>query len=323
LDWIQLNRFAQIDGAATANFRDVYLSIDRLMCHHASLRADRVLMLTKNYLTLPFYVPRICRLWSNWPEYLFNYMSRQRKPAEYRTRDGLRLVDSTGGMEGTMAVVFVRREYGELDGFTTIVDIGANIGTFAVHAALSNREAKVYCYEPEQNNFDCLVNNIEINGLGERVVPFCRAVASHQGPRDLAVGDSLSNSLVIVPDGATRQTVVCTTVRSILENLGAIDLLKMNCEGGEYEILESCTGREFDRISNIRLEYHNMNAPNRNGRALARFLEERGYRIERFTRYRRTSGFIWAARTVAAAKADLPYDGRSRIADAELYASVG
>jgi FkbM family methyltransferase len=281
-------------------------------------------MLTKNLLTLPFYVPRIYRLWINWPEYLFNYMSRQHKPAEYRTRDGLRLVDSTGGMEGTMAVVFVRREYGDLDGFTTIVDIGANIGTFAVHAALRNPDAKVYCYEPEQKNFDCLVNNIEINGLGTRVFPFRRAVASQIGPRDLAVGDSLSNSLVIVPDGATRQTVVCTTLRNILETrkLGVIDLLKMNCEGGEYEILESCTDREFERISNIRLEYHNMNAPNRNGRALSRFLEERGYRIERFTRYRNTSGFIWATRIVSASKADLAYDG-SRVADAELYASVG
>jgi FkbM family methyltransferase len=282
-------------------------------------------MLTKNHLTLPFYVPRIFRLWKNWPEYLFNYICRHKTPAEYRMRDGLRLIDKTGGMEGTLAVVFVRREYGEVDRFRTIVDIGANIGTFAIHAALSNPQARVYCYEPEKKNFDCLRNNIEVNRLGDRVFLFQRAVASYNGPRELAVGDSLSNSFVIVPPGATRQPVICTTLRSIIEsrNLGVVDLLKMNCEGGEYEILESCSNADFDRILNIRLEYHNMGAPNRNGRALSRFLEDRGYKIERFTRYRKTSGFIWAARDLSTSKAaDLAEEMRSRVANADIYATT-
>jgi FkbM family methyltransferase len=254
-------------------------------------------MLTQNYFTFPFYIPRICRLWSNWPEYLFNYLSRRETPTEYRMRDGLRLIDRRGGMQGTIAVVFIRQEYGALDRFGTIVDIGANMGTFAIHAAVCNPHATVYCYEPEKRNFGCLKNNIDINGLGGRVFVFERAVAAHNGLRDLAVGDSLSNSFFIIPEGATHQTVVCTTLRSILEsrNLAVIDLLKLNCEGGEYEILESCSDSDFDRIRNIRLEYHNLSA-HKNGRSLSRFLEVRGYRIERFTRYRNTSGFIWAAR---------------------------
>jgi FkbM family methyltransferase len=255
-------------------------------------------MLTQNHFTFPFYIPRICRLWSNWPQYLFNYLSRGNMPAEYRMRDGLRLVDGRGGMHGTIAVVFIRREYGTLDRFETIVDIGANMGTFAIHAALCNPDARVYCYEPETTNFGFLKNNIDINGLGGRIFLFERAVASHDGLRDLAVGDSLSSSFFIIPAGATRQTVTCTTLRDILKtpSLRVIDLLKLNCEGGEYEILESCSDNEFARINNIRLEYHNMGAPDRNGRSLSRFLEVRGYRIERFTRYRKTSGFIWATR---------------------------
>jgi len=254
-------------------------------------------MLTQNYFTFPFYIPRICRLWSNWAEYLFNYISRRETPAEYRMRDGLRLVDGRGGMQGTIAVVFIRQEYGALDRFGTIVDIGANMGTFAIHAAFCNPHAKVYCYEPERKNFGWLKNNIDINGLDGRVFVFERAVTSRNGFRKLAVGDSLSNSFFIIPAGATHQTVVCTTLRTILEsrNLAVVDLLKLNCEGGEYEILESCSDSDFARITNIRLEYHNMSA-HKNGRSLSRFLEGRGYRIERFTRYRNTSGFIWAAR---------------------------
>ena len=78
--------------------------------------------------------------------------------------------------------------------------------------------------------------------------------------------------------------------------LETIDLLKINCEGSEYEILETCTDAEFERIASIRLEYHNMDYPNKNGDSLARFLEARGYKIQRFSQYRGSSGFIWADR---------------------------
>src|SRR5262245_29887747 len=91
-------------------------------------------LITQNCLTFPLYVPRICRLWTNWPEYMIDYLLRRhprlRKagPAIYRMRTGVRLVDTTGTLAGTMAVVFVREEYGRLDQFKTILDIGANIG---------------------------------------------------------------------------------------------------------------------------------------------------------------------------------------------------
>jgi hypothetical protein len=82
-------------------------------------------MIIQNYVTFPFYVPRIYSLWSNWPEYLFNYALRRHKPAEYRTRKGFRLIDGRGTLAGTLAEVFVRREYGSLERFRTIVDVGA------------------------------------------------------------------------------------------------------------------------------------------------------------------------------------------------------
>jgi len=257
-------------------------------------------MLSKNHFTLPFYIPRICSLWSNWPEYLFNYVSGASKPAEYRMRSGVRLIDDMGALPGTMAVVFVRQEYGQLERFRTIVDVGAHMGMFAVHAAQSCPEARVYCYEPDERNFALLTRNISVNGLEGRVTAYPHAVASSLDPRDLAIGESLANSFHIIPDGAVSRTVNCTTIKEIFatHQLETIDLLKMNCEGSEYEILENCSDDEFRRIANIRLEYHNLTAPRKSGESLSRFLEAQGYRIERFTRYLNTSGFIWAARGV-------------------------
>jgi FkbM family methyltransferase len=262
-------------------------------------------LITTNYFTFPFYIPRICRLLSNWPRYLLNYLFRRNNPAEYRMRDGIRMVDGSGTLTGTLAVVFVRREYGDLAKFQTIVDIGAHLGSFAVYAARSCPNARIYCYEPEQRNLGLLKRNIEINGLDGRVSVFQCAVASKSGTRDLAVGGSLVHSFHIPPANANWETVDCTTLKDIFVNQGleAIDLLKINCEGAEYEILESCSQADFKRIANIRLEYHNLDAVNQNGDSLAYFLQSRGYRIERFSSYREESGFIWATRANANAAA--------------------
>ena len=264
-------------------------------------------MITRNYLTLPLYVPRIYRLWINWPEYLFDYLLRRHprfrktKPAIYRMRAGGRLVDNSGTLAGTMAVVFVREEYGRPDQFKTILDVGANIGCFAVYAAQRCPGARIICYEPEPRNFDSLVRNLRINELADRVSAFPYAVASGDRQRELAVTqESLRNSFHIVPRDARRETVNCTTLSEILEiqKLDAVDLLKMNCEGAEHEILEGCASADLKRITNIRLEYHNLRNPKRTGETMAKFLQGQGYRIERFTRYRDISGFIWAAKSM-------------------------
>ena len=96
-------------------------------------------LISKNYFTVPFYIPRVCRLCSNWHEYLRNYLLRKKTPANYRLRNGVRLIDDTGTLTGTVAVGFVRREYGTMSGFRTIVDIGAHVGIFAIYAAQSCR----------------------------------------------------------------------------------------------------------------------------------------------------------------------------------------
>jgi colanic acid/amylovoran biosynthesis glycosyltransferase len=262
------------------------------------------MMITQNYFTLPFYIPRICRLWSNWPEYLVNYVLRRYRPAEYHLRSGLRVIDATGGLPGTLAEVFVRRRYGALDGFTTIVDVGANVGSFALYAAQSCPDARIFCYEPEQQNFSLLKQNIQITGLEGRVAAFQCAVGSTGGRRGLAVGVSQTNAFDDLRASTSRQLVDCLTLRDILaeHHLETVDLLKLNCEGAEYEILKSCSKSDFDRIANIRLEYHNLDG-SRNGESLSQLLEDHGYRIERFTTRLGTSGFICAARVKPAAAA--------------------
>jgi FkbM family methyltransferase len=257
----------------------------------------------RNLVTFPFFIPRICWLFNNWPQYLANYALRRRKTAEYLLRDGYRLMDSTGTLAGTIAVVFIRREYGKLQKCKTIVDIGANMGSFAIYAARSCPDARIFCYEPHPRNFEFLTQNILVNALGQRITAFQCAVAATSDQRTFGLGQSPTHSFLGAETG-DFETVRCTTLTEILSSrcLGGIDFLKINCEGAEYEILESCGPNDLKRVANIRLEYHNLDGATKNGRYISQFLEGQGYKIERFTRYIEKSGlfeesgFIWASR---------------------------
>jgi FkbM family methyltransferase len=255
-------------------------------------------MISQHFFTFPFYLPRLVRTIENWPAYVFNYLTRRKVPASYRLRNGFRLEDGTGTLAGTIAVVFVRQEYGPLHDFKTIVDIGANMGSFTINAARLCPRARIFSYEPVEQNFGFLSRNVAINALEDRVTLVQAAVAARVGEMEISLDESPLHSLVIGEKGANRQSVRCTTLEEILShhNLESVDLLKVNCEGAEYEIFETCPDEILRRIANIRLEYHNLAIGNRNGDALADLLRKRGYQIERFTRYKNVSGFIWASR---------------------------
>ena len=254
-------------------------------------------MISQNCFTFPFQLPQVISQIRNWPLYLLNYLLRRNRLAEYKLRNGFRLIDGRGTLAGTIAVIFIRREYGRMQDYRTIVDIGANMGGFAVYAALSCPNAKIYCFEPEERNFGVLMQNIAINSLQERVRAFQCAVASSNENRAMAIGPSPMNSLVTKDACERRQMVRCTTLREIFkqQELETVDFLKMNCEGAEYEILEGCTRSDFERMPRIRLEYHNLDTANQNGEWLAKYLMSQGYQIEHFTSPRDDSGFIWAA----------------------------
>lgn len=253
-------------------------------------------MISRNYLTFPLYAPYIIRLFRNWPLYLLNYLSRRKSPAEYWLRNGFCLIDATGTLAGTIAVVFIRKEYGIPVGMKTIVDVGANMGAFALYSAWHSPNARIYCYEPESQNFAYLKQNMIRNSLQNRVRLFRNAVASQSGSRRIFVRESAIHSLVSNGMDERYETVDCTTLGDICETHGLhkIDLLKVNCEGTEYEIFENCSDKYFERITNIRLEYHDIGNRAKNGSYLVNFLINKGFGIQRFSTYPDGSGFIWA-----------------------------
>jgi FkbM family methyltransferase len=65
-----------------------------------------------------------------------------------------------------------------------LVDIGANVGMYTVWAA-KTRQARVFAFEPEAQNYALLNRNLVLNGLGDRVKAYCLGLSDQAGYSEL------------------------------------------------------------------------------------------------------------------------------------------
>lgn len=67
-----------------------------------------------------------------------------------------------------------------------VIDVGANIGyTATLFAQAADRQARVYAFEPDPDNFDLLTKVVDSRGFRDRVFPICAAVGEREGKVEL------------------------------------------------------------------------------------------------------------------------------------------
>ena len=244
------------------------------------------------------YIPSIILTLKNWPTYFLYYFGIKKGGGVFVFRNGAIIKDKEGTASGTIAVVFIRKHYGCIVGKSTIVEIGANVGIFAIYAATTNSNVKLYSYEPIKDNYEVLVENIAYNGFKNKIIPFNLGVASNSEKRDFYLKSSPEHSLY-KPDGSDwRVSIDCVSLNDILSSnrLSKVDLLKINAEGAEYEILYSTPKECFDKIDEIRLEYHEQRGDKNNLNQLRLFLEGLGYVTSHLYKHSVGEGFLWVRR---------------------------
>ena len=183
----------------------------------------------------------------------------------------------------------------QLEPSWTVVDLGAAIGEFAIFAA-ANSVARVLAFEPLPGSFSLLRENLALNQI-ENVEVFELAVSDVAGAARL---DTSGEPLRMGTRSDTAQYVEvrAITLAEVLELAGGeIDLLKIDCEGAEYEILMSSSGAVLDSIHRIVLEYHDHRADVRHG-DLVRYLSAAGFSVEVFPNVAHPTeiGYLRAAR---------------------------
>lgn len=130
---------------------------------------------------------------------------------------------------------------GELRPDSVFVDLGANMGWFALHAAAIARQGQVIAIEPNYNNVQLLYHSLLANGFDNVRVLLC---AVSDRPTKLRLNFVRSNGYVApVGSGDKEATIVeGQPLDALLGDIPRVDVLKMDIEGYEPIALRGMIG---------------------------------------------------------------------------------
>lgn len=171
----------------------------------------------------------------------------------------LKFIDlSTSGTPACVFTELQRDDYGlekiKLSANDVVLDVGANIGMFAIYVK-KKFGCKVICFEPVPLNFEHLKKNIELNGLkledfelhNTAITSVEDGIINIGTPDYNTGGSSIFHKCDIISECATEKLGKYITPDC--------KYLKIDTEGGEYEIVPDILD-DINNISYIGIEYH-------------------------------------------------------------------
>lgn len=150
------------------------------------------------------------------------------------------------------------------------LDFGANHGVASIILAKQNPESTVYAFEPDPKCYEYLKENIKLNGL-TNLKAFHMAVCKqgiHEIELMISPNHSGANTVISTVEKQEKfyqkKVKTCKVKATSLEkivsenNIQDIELLKIDCEGAEYDILPNSPVLLSGRIKNMVGEFHEI-----------------------------------------------------------------
>jgi len=165
----------------------------------------------------------------------------------------IQLYDAIGN--GDICGIFLKEEYKFLPVKDRIViDIGANIGDSAIYFALKGAK-KIIALEPFPKNFNSAKKNIELNKLSDKIDLQLAGCSSKTG--EMIINSNEGSSQTSLRESIEGKNIPLLTLENIIKN-NKIEsaLLKMDCEGCEYDSILNSSEDTLKKFSHIQLEYH-------------------------------------------------------------------
>lgn len=200
--------------------------------------------------------------------------------------------------------IFINKDYNFLSPEKClIIDIGANVGMASIFFSQLEHVDKIYAFEPVKDTYDIALKNLKSNniqkimrfnnyGLGssdrEEKFIFNRKAKGNFGMRTKPNGkniDTQEERRVLIKKASVQIDLI------LKENPRHTVVIKMDCEGAEYEIMEDLhEAFLLSKIDVFILEWHDYGA-----RALEQWLTLNGFTV--FSRdLGKVSGIISAVR---------------------------
>ena len=198
----------------------------------------------------------------------------------------------------TVIEIFCKKDYGKIPKDGVLIDIGANIGIYSLYAAL-NGARKVYAIEPNREAYNILMKNVSENHFEKIIVPINLAVTA------------IADDQVMIPVKSHRQNriranfgeenyegyepVKTISLKGIFKKYSVdhVELMKIDCEGSEYDILLKSDPVLYENISEIRIEYHEGSTS-----TIASHLRKFDFRVIKFKPETSQMGHMWLSKHV-------------------------
>lgn len=176
-----------------------------------------------------------------------------------------------------------------------------NIGITSLFFARQDNITKVYGFEPFLPTYEQAMNNFKMNlsCIQAKIIPENIGIAEKRETKYFQYNADFSEGMSTVGDGTVAEEgmekveiedAVGTLMPVINRHKGENAILKIDCEGSEYEIIQSLEqGNMLRNFSVIMIEWH---IPSRNY-IIEESLKKNGYRYLKFSE-NDTRGFIYA-----------------------------
>jgi len=156
---------------------------------------------------------------------------------------------------GDLIAIFISEEYKFLPiQGKTVIDIGANVGDSAIYFAMKGAE-KVIALEPMRKNYESAKKNIQANDLLEKISLLLAACSNSTGK--ITIDPEIAGNQARLEASEKGIAIPTMTLENILSTYN-IDsaILKLDCEGCEYDVILSSSVETLQKFTHMQIEYH-------------------------------------------------------------------
>ena len=200
----------------------------------------------------------------NWKIPILYYFGLKNREEVIKFKNGLKCIIRNKSDSIAFLEVFFLNTNDWMDEFKIkekdiVIDIGAHVGYFSMYSSINAKQGKIFAFEPYDKSFELLIKNLDINRI-KNVIPQNLGVTKESGTstlylkKDFSIGNSIYKNL----NSDSKIEIKTISVQDIIKNnnLQKINILKLDCEGAEYQILLNLDHETLEKIDKIVSEMH-------------------------------------------------------------------